>query len=461
MPAVTWSCAPGASSSTPATATPATSTPATSTPATSTAGSSESTRAGTTVGGGDAEPTVVVWHTYANVYLDLFHEFVRRFMVDHPGVTVRDEHFDGSEQLEMRLRKTPPDQYPDLVLAPEVSLRRFADSGQFIEAGTCLREAGAGVPDLLPVIRRTWSVGDRLWAVPVNVSAPVLWYNPKVLAAAHVAAPPRDRAELTDAARRIVAAGGGAGLVIDHNMANWMTEQWPAQRGQPLLTGTSTALDAAAQRPVEDDLAWLAKMEADHLVQDVGANPSGNEDLSLLLTTDHPAGMAIHSSAALGVARTMVERGTEAADALLVAPLAGPGPGALVGGSAAWITARPHHERAAAATFAAFLAAPAQQATLNARGGYVPVTAATLTEPELVSSWAQYPQLRVAYDQAAATPDTAAFDGPQIGPRREVRDLLRRAFLASEQGNDPHNALTTAADATPPLLAAYRAASPP
>ncbi len=419
-----------------------------------TGGTTDGTTAGTATATG---PEIVVWHTYANVYLDLFHEFVARFTATHPGVRVRDEHFDGAEQLEMRLRHVAVDQYPDVVLAPETSVRRFADSGQFLEADTCLREAGVAVPDLLPVIRRTWSLGPALWAIPVNVSAPLLWYSPKALAAAGVREPPHDRAGLEDAARRIVQAGGRSGLVVDQNMAYWLTEQWAAERDQPLLAGSATTLDPAAKTAVADDLAWLARMERDHLAQEVGANPSGNGDLSLLLTLPNPAGMAIHSSAALGVARTYVERGTVQADDLRVAPLPGPGPGALVGGAAAWITARPGHERATAAAFASFLAAPAQQATLNARGGYVPVTAATLTEPELVDAWARYPQLRVAYDQAAATADTEVFAGPQFGPRREVRDVLRRAYTASEQGTDPTAALTTAEADITPLLQAYAA----
>lgn len=407
-------------------------------PARSTGGTSSSAR------------EITIWHTYSSVYLDIFHSLVDRFEAAHPDVRIRDEKFDGAEQLEKRLRSKSPEQSPDIVLAPEFSVRRFADSGFFVDAEGCLRGAGVPLAALLPVVRRTWTLDNRLWAVPVNVSAPLLFYNRKLFAAAGIAEPPRDRAALEEASRKLVSAGARSGLVVDDNMALWIGEQWAAQRGVPLFpAGTPPARSAVA-----DDFSWLVAMEREHLVETVGSNPTGYDDLLLLTTPTQPAGMAIHSSAALGLARVLAERGTVQADDVLVAPMPGPKPGALIGGSAAWITAR-GHEQATAATFVGFLAGPAQQATFNARGGYLPATPAALTEPELTDAWRRYPQLRVAFDQAVATPNTEPFSLAATGPRRELRDVLKTAMASVEAGQDAAAVVDRAGRDIDALLKAY------
>ncbi|WP_227979462.1 extracellular solute-binding protein [Nocardia spumae] len=83
--------------------------------------------------------------------------------------------------------------------------------------------------DLVPAFARNASIDGTQWALPIFASTRTLFYNTDLFARAGVTAAPRTWSELTDAARRVQALGGGIsgyGLPLGSEEAQGETSIW-------------------------------------------------------------------------------------------------------------------------------------------------------------------------------------------------------------------------------------------
>lgn len=416
-----------------------------------------------------------VWYGVGSEYQPKVADLLHRFEVER-GIPVESELVPLSE-VEARLRALPEGaRVPDLVLAAEVDVRRLADSGAFLPAEGCLELIGSSLDrELLDVARLTWSLDGELWAIPFNLSTPLLYYNRHLLAEAGLYEPPQTIADVAAATRMLTASGSSQGLVFDQNLIVWVAEQWPARQGQPLIGQVGQEAFAHLDAPeLIADLSQLRDLVNEGAATYVGTNPSGAEDLMLLLSEQRPGAMVPHTSGSLG-ATIEVARGVGVStDDYAVGPLPAPtrvgasdrdvawmhGSGALAGGAAWWVTARGNADPAVAVSLAAFLASPRQQAELARTTGYVPISPTATLDPALTERWSAHPQLEVPYDILAAVPDDQVFAGPQVGPRREIRALVIRAFDRILAGEEPAEALRAARLGAEQLLRAYQLDAP-
>lgn len=406
---------------------------------------------------------VVFWHGENDARGELLEDLVEEFDQANPRVTLHIEHFaDGRDRVMQRWREAEPGERPSLALLSQDVTQLMADSLQTVAPGHCLAEA---VPDVLPVIQASWTVDGLAQAVPFAVSTPVLFYNREMFEAAGLDPdnPPATLDELRAASQRIVDRGvASAGLVFStapSSGGSWFVNQWNAQAGELSLApangrgsaGHEVEVGAAwRDGPLREHLAWLQRMVADGLAVSLGQR-SRSEDSFLPLFQDEAA-MTLHTSAALMELRDLVGA------PLGVAPLPGPGRGALPGGTALWLSAgKADRETQAAWRLAAFLASPEVQARWAAETAYVPITRSATTEAPLTSTWDACPQLSVPYRTLAAQGTSAIELGMSAGPQREIDRLLANAVDAIARGTDPAPVLSTAADDTDQLLAVYLA----
>ncbi|HEY3673684.1 MAG TPA: extracellular solute-binding protein [Acidimicrobiia bacterium] len=417
-----------------------------------------------------ARPTnsITVWHALDGPRAKLLAQIADEFEATS-GIHVTLVDAQGGDTLLQDWRHNSRRTRPDLALVPQDGVQLLGDSGTILGIDKCLDRATG--PDLLPVVRSTYTVQGRVWALPLAVSTPVLLYNRRVFRDAGLDpdAPPTSPADIRAASARIVASGAARyGLAFDtgaESGGSWFVEQWLSQLDRESLSPGNGHQGAARSVTWPDDesvsaLLWLAQLEHDGLAVDVGPNRAGSDDLLRLGAQHDSAAMVLHTSAALGETLDLVDDGRQPGVELGVAQLPGPGRGGLVGGSGLVFAAgKPARAVAASWAFAAYFASPEVQSRWSAGSGYLPPSAASTNMEPLTTTWTARPQMAVAFTQLADLPATDARSGPIAGPMRSIRQQLAAATSRAVDGINVRRALLDAARAANSLLRDYDTAT--
>jgi sn-glycerol 3-phosphate transport system substrate-binding protein len=413
---------------------------------------------------------VTVWHSLRNDAGLKFEELVDRYNSLDTGITVRSESQGGYSDVVAALAAATPEDRPDLVLFDQRGVRSLSDSGLFLPPAACV--GGSEIlDDLVPIIAASYAVGGEVVAMPYNVSTPVLVYNAATVRSAGLdpADPPATLEELTAAAVQVQSSGAATfGFAAHDGYGPWFVMQYNARTDQ--LTGlpdngrSEGLMDQVsfANQETVAALEWLQEEVAVGRAVWVGSNVSGADDLIKLVDAEQSVAFTISTSASTGDIIRLLEADSFPGAELGVAPLPGPGSvGGLVGGAGIWLVASADPVQSGSAfEFTDWLLAPAQHAEFSAHTGYSPVRLTELTEPVLVGAWAEYPQLRVGYDQIAGLDPSTVWAGPLWGPGDEIHNLLYSAADEIVNGGSVTAVLETAAAAADELLAAYAAITP-
>ena len=318
-----------------------------------------------------------------------------------------------------------------------------------------------------------YSTEGITWAMPFNVSDPVLFYNRKIFAAAGLDPddPPTSLEEVRAASEAIVASGAAStGIALDSGSdsgGGWFLEQWFAKAGE-LYADNGNGRLAPATRVLFDGptgvelLTYLQDLLNDGLAVNVGDNASGQDNFLKLAAAD-PAAMTIGTSAAIGQVLDVVSQGlfpNIALEDLGIGPMPGPGGtlGSLVGGASLWLVAdRDPAVTAAAWDYVKFLVSAQSQSTWATQTGYVPVRSDALDLDPVKTTFAEDPRFAVAYEQLLAAADDPSAVGPVLGPLREVRTVAATMIATVFGGADPATALAAGAAQANALIADYAA----
>jgi sn-glycerol 3-phosphate transport system substrate-binding protein len=363
---------------------------------------------------------------------------------------------------------------PDVVMFPEYMVQQTADSASVVPVGACIEAASFDLSQFQRSALAAYSTGGVQWAMPFNVSNPVLYYNRSVFEAAGLDpdAPPRSLEELREQSQAIVDSGAASyGIALDTGSdsgGGWFLEQWFANGGEFYADNGNGRL-APATRVLYDGpfgvelLTYVQQLIDDGLAFNVGDNAGGSDNFLKLADQSAPAAMTIGTSAALGTVINVVDAGLIAGitgDDIGIGALPGPGPvpTALIGGASLYVVADKGDATTAAAwDFIEYLVSPEVQSLWATLTGYVPVRADALEVEPAVSVYADDPRFRVAYDQLIGSPDDLALQGPILGPQREVRTVTARAVADIFAGADVQTALSGAAQQSNALITDYNA----
>jgi sn-glycerol 3-phosphate transport system substrate-binding protein len=422
----------------------------------------------------DGPVEVLFWHGMANELGRELERIVGEFNASQDRVEVRLEFQGGYEQTIDKYLQSDTDNRPDLVQMPEYTVQLMVDTQSNVPVQACMEDIGYDAADILPSALRAYATEGIQWAMPFNLSNPVLYYNKQVFRDAGLdpEAPPRTLDELAEAGRTIQSSGAAAyGIALDSapdGGGGWFLEQWLAKEGE-FYSDNDNGRAAPSTRVLFDGPTGVSLLTAlrDVVVNGggvyVGENPGGTDTFLKLADASAPASMTIATSAALGAVLQFVEGGIIpgiGVDDIGIAPMPSPtgAPGTLVGGASLWITAgRGDAEAAAAFEFVQYLVSAEVQSQWAAATGYVPVNTGSPDLEPLLGVYATDPRFRVAYDQVAETPDLPTSDGPVLGPLREVRVTAAGAMAQILNGADPATALADAASLANALIADYNA----
>ena len=344
-------------------------------------------------------------------------------------------------------------QLPDLMQIQDVDQQLVIDSGAILPAQACIDAAKYDQTDVLPRIRRYFTVDGKQWAMPFSISNPILYYNRKAFSRAGLDPdkPPTTLDELRTASQKLIASGGvqyGLALKLDP----WYFEEWQAMAGQ-LYADHGNGREGRATKVLFDGAqgqaiaTWMSGMAKDKLAE--GVPRSGFDNL--LALGNEVAAMTMDTSAALGTIVQVLGSGQFPNVELGAAPLPGPvasggGGGTVVAGSALYLVSKSPPERQEAAwRFATFLASAASQSTWAAGTGYLPIRTGAATLAPVTDVWKATPQFRIAYDQLQRGSESAASAGPNIGAMEPVRDAVVHLEESIFQGGDALAGLKDAA----------------
>jgi sn-glycerol 3-phosphate transport system substrate-binding protein len=355
---------------------------------------------------------------------------------------------------------------PDVVMLQETDQQQMIDTTTVLPSGVCAKADKYSFSDFLPRVVSYYTVKGQMYAMPFNVSGPVLYYNKKSFSAAGLdpEKPPTSLAELQADAQKIKAAGVVSKAPLGFKTDPGFFEHMLAIGGSTFVNNangrkaraTKVVFNNATGRQVFTTLGNMVKTGLAEPTPDSGSGTFND----LIGIGNGQFAMGIDTSASLGTISQFLSTGAYPNVTLGVAPMVGATPkrgGVLVSGGALYMVNKSKPEQQAAAwEFVKYLDDPAQQATWAIDTGYIPIRKTAAATAQMQDYWTKNPAYKVAYDQLLSGPNTVATSGSVIGNyvgvRNAVRDAENSMFL---QGNNPNAALKQAASNANSAMSEY------
>ena len=419
---------------------------------------------------------ITFWHAMTNELEAALIELTDQYNASQDRVVVNLQNQTSYDSSIDKYILSSPGSRPHLIQLPDYALQSFAQSDTFVPSGACLESSAYDTGAFLPRALTAYQFEGIQWAMPFNISDPVLYYNRRLFEDAGLDPddPPITLEDLRATSQQLVDSGAaGVGIVLDtgpNSGGGWYLEQWFGRVGEPYANNGNGRLAPATEVLYDNELGvelltFLQGMIADGLAANVGDNPDGSASLLKLADPEDPGAMTIGSSAALGSVISALGGGLVPGlgpEDIGVGPMPGPSPepSVQVGGGSLWIVAdKGDAEAAAAWDYTTFLTSAQTQSTWASRTGYVPVREDAIGIEPLAATYTDDPRFQVAYDQLLTRADDLTANAPVLGPMREVRDATAGAVAAIFNGADPATSLADAAEQSNTLIASYNARS--
>jgi sn-glycerol 3-phosphate transport system substrate-binding protein len=422
--------------------------------------------------GADGPVDITFWHGMNDVLEDSLIALTDAYNASQDRVRVALQNQTGYNQTIDQFIQSSPSSRPVLVQFPEYTLQSFAQSGTLVPIEACIESSGYDSAEFIPRALEAYTWQGIQWAMPFNVSNPVLYYIKPKFAAAGLdpEQSPITLEALRDTSQQIVDSGAATfGWVLDSGAdsgGGWFLEQWFGRAGEP-FADNGNGRDAPATEVFIDSpvgvelLTFVQDMINDGLAVSVGDNASGTDVFLKLIDPAEDGAMTIGTSAALGGVIAAIggglAPGLTTAD-VGIGPMPGPSdtPAVQVGGASLWITAdKDPVETSAAWDYVTFLVSAQSQSEWAATTGYVPIRTDALDLDPVATAYADDPRFKVAYDQLIGSVEGSASLAPVLGPQREVRVATANATAAIFNGADVASTLADAAAQANALIASY------
>ncbi len=410
--------------------------------------------------------SITMWHSMTRANLTELNQLAAKFNASQSQVKVKlvnqPSYTDTLTQFTAGLSTK---NLPDIVMSEEIAQQQMIDTQAVLPAQSCISADNYDTSDFVKRTIDYFTVGGVQYAMPFNVSNPVLYYDKNAFRAAGLDPnkPPATLDELKADAQQIVdkhVEKYGLAFKTD----SWFLEQWLAMANHTFVNNSNGRQKRATAVTFDDAeglkiFTFLSNLVKSHLALSTGENDYNH----YFAVGNRQAAMTIDTSAALGTISQILGHGEFSGVDLGVGPLPGPGGsgGVLVGGGALFIVKQSSPEKQAAAwEFLKFLDSAQSQASWSAATGYLPIRKSATTLEPLKTLWQQKPYYRISYDQLLKGTESDATAGPVIGDygakgvgvRGAVIDAFDSMFV---QHVAPDKALASAAKAANAAMTAY------
>jgi sn-glycerol 3-phosphate transport system substrate-binding protein len=323
----------------------------------------------------DGTASITYWRTLTGGAGDAQDEIASQFNDSQDAIEVSVEFQGGYGDLAAKLMTAAAGGTgPDVTQLGTFEIREFVRAGLLADLTPFVEgEEGLDTSDWPGTMLDAGRIGGKLYWLPFNVSAPVLYYNPELFEEAGIQSPPDTWDELFAFARRLTQRDGGGNVTV-HGLALW-DSTWPLlsaiwSEGGALTT--SDYADITLDDPVVVRLFEVLQGLVDDGAAVVPAKAlGGHRELFL----QGRAAMILDSTAPFDTIAGKTT-GFEAQVANYPAGAEGRvyAPG---GGGIAMLSRTPGEKRDAAWRFMRFMLQPDQLAYYARRSGYCAFTAAS------------------------------------------------------------------------------------
>ena len=247
--------------------------------------------------GGPVE--ITFWHGMANELETALIDVVDGYNASQDRVQVVLQNQTAYESAIDKYIAGGTDSRPDIIQLPEYIVQSFAQSDTFVPMQACIDAAGFDMAPILPRVADTYMFEGIQWAMPFNVSSPVLYFNKQMYEAAGLDPddPPISLEELRAVSQQLVDSGAAAhGIVLDSGRdsgGGWFFEQWFGRAGE-LFADNGNGRIAPATRVLFDNdtgfdiLTYLQEMTASGLAVTVGDNAGGQDSFFKMIDAEAP-----------------------------------------------------------------------------------------------------------------------------------------------------------------------------
>jgi len=360
---------------------------------------------------------------------------------------------------------------PNVVQVYDIGTQRMIDTKKIVPVQDLIdKEKLDIIKDLEPAVASYYTIAGKLYSMPFNSSAPVMYFNKAAFKEAGL--DPEKRVwtydEASAAAKKLTKKDAG-GAVIRHGVGftlySWILEQEIAMQ-TALFADPGNGRQTRAQKLVFDSVAgenylnFLKSLVDSGNGECFGIDGGANSTARDAAFVTGESCMTFNSIASLrGYIKSANDsgKGVDVGVAYLPKPTGAKG-GVIIGGASLWITNTGSAEQQAGAwDFVKFASTPETQAFFSANTGYYPTRKAAYAVQDMKNALVQYPQFQVAIDELRATVASPATQGAVFGTFVKTRSNVQSAmeqFITGKVGT-AKQALDTAAKMSTSELAEY------
>lgn len=396
----------------------------------------------------NGKTVVTFWHVYTkNFGAPVIKQMVEDFNKSQDKIIVKDVY--------------NPDMYPGLMKnlqadvaagkSPSIAmigynyLKYFDQNFQYVSPADLAAKDGKDgnflEANFLPNVLALAKDGNKQVGLPFSISAPILYYNPEIFAAAgldpHEA--PATWDEVKSFAKDIHDKTGDYGFYMQEYQDNWATQGLLTSNGAEILNGENRAVFASPAS------AEAYQLYADMVLKDQSAlHIAADEGIASFYSGK--VGMLLGTSAKIGTVTQSSQFPVEAA------PFPSFGEKEVripAGGNFLAVTAQSEEEQQAAWEFMKFIMQPEYLAQWTVNTGYLPPRQDVVDQAAVQEAIRKTPALKVAFDELPMLSPWVAFPG-DVGVKAEKMFADVRDKILS--GEEPAAVLKKAEDDLNALL---------
>jgi len=360
---------------------------------------------------------------------------------------------------------------PNAVQVYDIGTQRMIDTKKIVPVQDLIdRDKLDIIKDLEPAVASYYTIAGKLYSMPFNSSAPVMYFDKTAFK--EVGLDTSKRIWTYDevvAAAKALTKMDAEGKVIRHGIGftlySWILEEELATQGA-LFAYPANGRQGRAEKLVfngPEAVKWLELLKStidagsgESFGIDGGANSAARD--AAFVTGE--ACITFNSIASLrGYIKSAKDsgKGVDVGVAYIPRPAGAPG-GVIIGGASLWITnTGTADQQAGAWDFVKFASSPESQAFFASNTGYYPTRKAAYAVQDMKDALVLYPQFQVAIDELRATRAYSATQGAVYGTFVKARSNIQGAMEQFITGKIPsaQQALDGAASMSTSELAEY------
>ena len=331
---------------------------------------------------------------------------------------------------------------PNVVQVYDIGTQRMIDTKKIVPVQDLMdKEKLDIIKDLEPAVASYYTIAGRLYSMPFNSSAPVMYFNKTAFKEVGLDTEKRIWTyDEVSAAAKALTKKDASGAVVRHGIGftlySWIFEEELATQtvvfADPGNGRQTRAQSLVFNSPQGENWLNFLKAQVDSgSGESFGIDGGANSTARDAGFVSGEAAITFNSIASLrGYIKSARDagKGVEVGVAYIPRP-AGARGGVIIGGASLWITSTGSAaQQAGAWDFVKFASTPEIQAFFSSNTGYYPTRKAAYAVQDMKDALALYPQFQVAIDELRATVASPATQGAVFGTFVKTRSNIQSAM---------------------------------